>query len=242
MMETTEQVHTPVVLESTISETPQADSPLQDESVLTTGITQLWQVHKDYHTSIKQETEQFRALRNEIGKLLHQMKELLARPGRSGQWSSFLKGHKIPRATADRLVQKYERSLHPHANCPTESISEPTENEIEKLFAKVLPKLRRVLRTPQGLYRFVDLLTPALQAVRGCIATLQEISAARLMFGCCPNVKRSLARDRRSPLETRVNLLPSSLNCCLDSRVLRRECAIVLRHARAACRVPVPHL
>ena len=44
-------------------------------------------------------------------------------------------------------------------NCLTESISEPTEDEIEKLCAKVFPKLRRVLRTPQSVYRFVDLLT-----------------------------------------------------------------------------------
>ena len=87
------------------------------------------------------------------------MKELLARPGRNGQWSAWLKERAIPRATADRLAQKHERYLHPHANCLTESISEPTEDEIEKLFAKVFPKLRRVLRTQQSLYRFVDLLT-----------------------------------------------------------------------------------
>ena len=64
-----------------------------------------------------------------------------------------------PRATADRLALKYEQSLHPHANCLTEQLTEPTEEEIQKLFFKVFPKLRRVLRTPQSLYRFVDLLT-----------------------------------------------------------------------------------
>ena len=87
------------------------------------------------------------------------MKELLARPSRNGQWSAWPKERAIPRATADRLALKYERSLHPHANCLTESISEPTGDEIEKLFAKVFPKLRRVLRTQESLYRFVDLLT-----------------------------------------------------------------------------------
>jgi hypothetical protein len=159
MLETTEQVHTPVFLDTPISDTPQANSPLHDESVLTTGVTQLWQVHREFQTSIKHETEKFRALRYELGKLLHQMKELLARPGRNGQWCSWLKEREIPRATADRLVQKYELSLHPNANRLSESIAEPTEEEIQKLFFKVLPKLRRVLRTPQGLYRFVDLLT-----------------------------------------------------------------------------------
>jgi hypothetical protein len=159
MLETGEQVHTSVFLDAPISETPQADGPLQDEGVLTTEIVQLWQVHGDYQKSIKHETEQFRALRNELGKLLHQMKELLARPGRNGQWSAWLKERAIPRGTADRLALKYERSLHPHANCPIEQLAEPTEEEIQKIFFKVLRKLRPVLRTPQSVYRFVDLLT-----------------------------------------------------------------------------------
>src|ERR1039458_465840 len=145
MLETTEQVHTPVFLDTPIPDAPQANSPWHDESVLTAGSTQLWQVPRQFQTSIKRETEQFRALRNELGKLLHQMKEVLARRGRNGQWSAWLKERAIPRATADRLALKYEQSLHPHANCLTESISEPTEEEILKLFGKMLPKLRRVL-------------------------------------------------------------------------------------------------
>jgi hypothetical protein len=56
-------------------------------------------------------------------------------------------------------VTNYERSLNPDGNRLIESISEPTEAEIQKLFAKTFPKLRRVLRTPQSVYRFVDLLT-----------------------------------------------------------------------------------
>ena len=85
MLDTAEQIQDPVLADSPVPEIPQPKTPEQDESVLTTGITQLWQVHCDYQTSIKHETEQFRALRNELGKLLHQMKELLARPGRNGQ-------------------------------------------------------------------------------------------------------------------------------------------------------------
>jgi hypothetical protein len=158
MLETTEQVHTPAFLDAPVSGTSQAD-PSQDEGVLTTEIVQLWQVHGDYQKSIKHETEQFRALRNELGKLLHQMKELLARPGRNGQWTAWLKERAIPRSTADRLVKRFERSLYPQANRTSDSISEPTDEEIQKLFFKVLRKLRPVLRTPQSVYRFVDLLT-----------------------------------------------------------------------------------
>jgi hypothetical protein len=159
MLETTEQIHTPVSLDTPIAETFQADNPSQDEGALTAEIVQLWQVHGDYQKSIKHETEQFRALRSELGKLLHQMKALLARPGRGGQWSAWLKERSISRATADRLVQKYMYSLHLHANCLTEQLTEPSEEEIQEVFFKVIRKLRPVLRTPHSVYRFVDLLT-----------------------------------------------------------------------------------
>ena len=159
MLEAAEQVQTPVSLDSPISETPQADNPSQDEGALTTEIVQLWQVHRDFQTSIKHQTQEFRSLRTELGKHLTEMKQVLARPGRNGRWSTFLKEHQIPRATADRLVQKYMRSIYPHANCLTEQLAEPTEEEIQKILFKVLRKLRPVLRTPQSVYRFVDLLT-----------------------------------------------------------------------------------
>jgi hypothetical protein len=159
MLETSEQIPDPILVETTNSKTPQADNLSQEEGALTAEIVQLWQVHGDCQKSIKHETEQFRALRSELGKRLHQMKDLLAKPGRNGQWSGWLTERAIPRATADRLVKKYVRSLPSHVNCLSESISAPTEDEIQKLFFKVLPKLRRVLRTPQSVYRFVDLLT-----------------------------------------------------------------------------------
>lgn len=141
------------------SRNPQPETPLQDETGLTDKIVQLWQEHNDYKTSIRHQTQDLHALRIELGKHLAEMKEVLAKPGRSGQWSSWLKERKIPRATADRLVTNYERSLNPDGNRLIEAITEPTEADIQKLFAKTFPKLRRVLRTPQSVYRFVDLLT-----------------------------------------------------------------------------------
>jgi hypothetical protein len=142
-----------------VSEIPLPEVPAHDEIALTDQIIQLWQEHNDYKTSIRHQTQDLRALRTELGKRLAEMKEVLAKPGRSGQWSSWLKERKIPRATADRLVTNYEQSLNPDGNRLIESISEPTEAEIQKLFAKMFPKLRRVLRTPQSVYRFIDLLS-----------------------------------------------------------------------------------
>jgi hypothetical protein len=159
MLEATEQCQDPVLAESTVPKIPQPETPLQDETGLTDKIVRLWQEHNDFKISIKHQTQDLHALRTELGKHLAEMKEMLAKPGRAGQWSSWLKERKIPRATADRLVTNFERSLNPDGNRLVEAITEPTEADIQKLFAKTFPKLRRVLRTPQSVYRFVDLLT-----------------------------------------------------------------------------------
>lgn len=137
---------------------PQPDGASPDEADLSAEITELWRLHTDYKGTIKNQTSNLRSLRSELGRLLHQMKGLLARPGRNGQWSAWLKEREISRATADRLIAKHERSLNPETNCLTESISEPTEQEIQNLFAKVGPSIRRVLRTPQSVYEFIELL------------------------------------------------------------------------------------
>jgi hypothetical protein len=87
------------------------------------------------------------------------MKEILATPGRSGQWSGFLRDRGIPRATADRLVARHLQSLNIEASRLSEAIHNPTEEQVQKLFTSVWPKLRRTLTTPANLYHFVALLT-----------------------------------------------------------------------------------
>lgn len=185
MSETAEQIQDPILPEPLVVDVPapslteippQAPAPepeilhpaatSPDESVLTSQIVQLWLVHQDCQSAIKQETQQFRSLRSELGKRLHQMKALLARPGRSGGWSAWLKERRIPRATADRLVTKFERSLNPDGNCLTAQFTEPTDQEIQSLLDKLLPKLRRVLKTPASAYRFLDLLSSSFALIR----------------------------------------------------------------------------
>jgi hypothetical protein len=159
MLDTQQQIQAPILPESPETGIPQPEGSVQDETALTAEIAELWRLHTDYKGSIKSQTENLRSLRSELGKLLHQMKGLLARPGRNGQWSAWLKERQISRATADRLVTKYERSLNPELNCLNEAIPEPTEEQIQMLLNKVAPKLRRVLQTPASAFCFLDLLT-----------------------------------------------------------------------------------
>ena len=65
----------------------------------------------------------------------------------------------------DRLVLKFERSLQPDSKRLTEQITEPTDEQIQTLLDKVSPKLRGVLRTPQSVYRFIDLLTLSFEGI-----------------------------------------------------------------------------
>ncbi len=207
MLETIEQSQKPVLAESKVPEIPQPETPSQDETALTDQIIHLWQEHNDCKTFIKHQTQDLRALRTELGKRLAEMKEVLAKPGRSGQWSSWLKERKIPRATADRLVTNYERSLNPDGNRLIESISEPTEAEIQKLFAKMFPKLRRVLRTPGSVYRFIDLLT--LSSDGTCRRLTEE---GLLLIKPLPQSESDAQQDQRVEISTGEPLIGSTVS------------------------------
>ena len=132
---------------------------LQNERTLGDEIACLWSAHVNAKNAARATNEELRALRAKLGEQLCRMKEVLAKPGCDGQWSGFLREHNIPRATADRLVGRHLRSLIPDANRLTEPVSEPTDEDVRKLFMAVWPKLRRTLRSQQSVLLFVDLLT-----------------------------------------------------------------------------------
>jgi hypothetical protein len=138
-------------------------------------ITSLWVAHANAKIAYRVTNAELRILRAKLGEQLCRMKEVLARPGRGGQWSSFLEERQIPRATADRLVARYLRSLDPNANCVSEPISEPTEEDVKKLFDAVWPKLQRTLKSQQSFQIFIDLLTSQIESTEGttdCPASL----------------------------------------------------------------------
>jgi len=131
----------------------------QNDQALGDEIASLWCAHLHAKSAARATKDELRNIRAKLGEQLCRMKQGLAQPGRSGQWSLFLRERGIPRATADRLVQRHLQSLNPDANSLSEPISEPTEKEIQRLFASVWPKIRRTLRSRQSLAVFIDLLT-----------------------------------------------------------------------------------
>jgi hypothetical protein len=98
------------------------------------------------------------------------MKALLARTGRGGQWASYLRAGKLPRATADRYVAGYEASLKPSAEkCLSEALSEPAKEVTAKGIRRIVPQLRKSLTTHQAVWEFVSALVADLPAAYGDI-------------------------------------------------------------------------
>jgi len=143
---------------SVSTELPAVAPEPQNEQKLGDEIANMWSAHVNAKNAARATKDELRDIRAKLGEQLSRMKQVLAKPGRGGQWSSFLKERGIPRATADRLVGHYEQSINPDDNGVSEATSEPTEKEIETLFKSILPRLRRFLKTPSSLYRFASLL------------------------------------------------------------------------------------
>jgi len=132
-----------------------ATSPESDtEQKLADEIRQLWAVHTDAQATVKKTKAEIKAIRQRLSERLFEMKQLLARPGRNGEWSPWLKQQKINRATADRLVRRFEANL-PGDESPHEAISEPTKADMVKLLKSVWPPIKRALTTPESVLVFL---------------------------------------------------------------------------------------
>ena len=126
-------------------------------------IRQLWAVHVNAKTTVKKTKADLKAILERLSERLYELKQLLARPGRNGQWSAWLKERKISRATADRLVQRYGANL-PGYESPHEAISNPSEDTAEKLAQSVWLRFRKTLATDEVVFQFI-----------GCIAEISGV-------------------------------------------------------------------
>jgi hypothetical protein len=126
------------------------------EAQVDAEITRLWSAQQDQAATARRTREELKAVKLTLAERLHQMKMLLVQTGRGGRWASYLREHGIPRATADRYVQKHELALMPpEPKRLSEAISKPTDDDVQRLFQKLLPQMRRVLVTQNAAFTFV---------------------------------------------------------------------------------------
>ena len=136
----------------------------EEERVTTSEIIILWAKHNKQNASVKKSSKELKETRIKLGAYLYQLKNLLAKTGRNGRWTSFLEGAVIARATADRYVESHKRFLdRKNGNRLTEAISVPAEDEIKEMVAKLTPRLVRVLTTPESISDFLREMAAALQ-------------------------------------------------------------------------------
>jgi hypothetical protein len=127
-----------------------------NETRLAQEIQQLWSVHSQTQTVLGHTKEELRTLRLELGRRLHEMKVLLACPGRAGKWSKFLSEQRIPRASADPYAKSYQITLNPPAEiASSEAIQDSEDETAPKILQNIWPKLRDVLTDPETAYHFV---------------------------------------------------------------------------------------
>jgi hypothetical protein len=128
---------------------------LDNETFLTQSIVDLWETRQCYEEEVESDRRRMRHLNGTLGQMLFNLKAILARPGRNGQWSRWLADRNIARSSADRLVNHFAKSIGLKSPLGAIPGQEPTEAEIGKLFGAVWLRLERKLTTPQSIYDFL---------------------------------------------------------------------------------------
>jgi hypothetical protein len=129
------------------------------ERKLADQIRQLWTAHVEARGVAKRTRAELKAIREQLGERLFEMKKLLAIPGRNGGWSSFLRSEGIAKATADRLVRKHQQSIDPQPNIVSEEVSELETEDVGRLFDSLSPRLEKSITTPNSAYEFIVCFT-----------------------------------------------------------------------------------
>jgi hypothetical protein len=134
-----------------------------NEAELAEEISSLWTEHTRLSADRKVTSKELRLIRSRLAQRLHQMKAVLARPGRGGEWRGWLRERKIPRSTADRLVSRYAETLGSGSeeNVLGGAISDPATPIHEKLATSVWSSLRKTLATGESVVQFVGCFVTA---------------------------------------------------------------------------------
>lgn len=159
----TPKVESPAILpDSHITQSPSETDEENLARELAKRATDLYRKQLRATGRIKQDREELKRTRLNLGKSLHVLKVIYSKPSRTGRWGEVLNGLGIPRATADRYVLAHERLIAPvSAIMPP---SELTPEQITVQVKKIAQTLKAVLQTPVSIDRFLVELANELRA------------------------------------------------------------------------------
>ena len=134
-------------------------------------IVTLWQVCQKKtaifgrnKTEVKLSKEGVIRVQAELDRMLHEYKKQLAKTGRNGRWTPFLRGLGMARPTADRWAKRHELRVNSKPVIgPHEALCGPTEKEVTALVKQLTPRLIRRLNTPDSVAQFLTELAATLQ-------------------------------------------------------------------------------
>jgi hypothetical protein len=131
-----------------ISTVEHAQTEDENERRLQSEIEALWSAHQAGKTTARRTKDELKILRVDLGGKLFELKAVLVRTGRSGGWAAYLRSQGLARATVERYIRQHEHILSPRQIDSPETISEPSEADVRRLVRRLMPQLRRVLKTP----------------------------------------------------------------------------------------------
>jgi hypothetical protein len=142
------------------------DTAQVDDAIIEAGlndeISELWCNHVKLAGTRKLTSKELRLVRNRLAQLLYEMKALLARPGRGGEWRGWLRERGIPRSTADGLVARHAESLSADGgNGTSQAILESPKHIAEKLASSVWASVKKTLVTGESVVQFIGCFVTA---------------------------------------------------------------------------------
>lgn len=132
-------------------------SPGHDE-YLSGEILSQWHHRKSFQREMVGLQAEVSRIDGVLSGLLYDQKKRLSRLGRSGGWSKWLAQHKIPRATADRLVMEHVSFFGLEHELPTRERPEPLEGNIGLAACRTSDKFENMLKSPRSRMLFMSAL------------------------------------------------------------------------------------
>jgi hypothetical protein len=133
------------------------------EDQLEQSIPLLWQQLGQRVSSVKETKAAYRVQLADVAARLSKLKEILCSKGRDGRWAEFLREQRIPLSSADRYVNTHRRTVREAGlKLPGEEFQELSPEEITMMVNRMVPALKKKLRTSLAITKFMEKLYDAM--------------------------------------------------------------------------------
>jgi hypothetical protein len=136
--------------------TPVSDEYLAGETIF------LWSTREHFRRQMNIQRAEVRKADATLGELLFRMKRKLARMGRNGGWSAWLRQNGISRASADRLVLGFAESRGLTDELSHREFIEPLQGNVCIAAHRTCDRLEAMLNTPRSRMIFIQVLADLL--------------------------------------------------------------------------------